>query len=144
MYDLLFILKLSLVFLYAWFTTFIWHEFGHGLDNYRQAGKFGKIGVSIRHLTMWHEPEGYIGSMPTYFLMGGLFSGLLHIGIGLICNDTIFKFAFLTAGFVNLAYSFFEWHFLPKWGNDRRYKIGRYAVYLSIVVIALIIWWVIR
>jgi len=137
-------LKYFVVFLYVWFTTFIWHEFGHGLDNHRQTGMFGKIGVSLRHLTMWHETDGYIADMSMYFLMGGLFSGLLHIGIGLICADTIFRFGFFTTGLVNLVYGFFEWHFLPKWGNNTKYKIGRYAIYVSLVTVMVIVWvWVI-
>jgi len=139
MYDILFVLKLALVFVYAWFTSFLWHELGH---------------IKCEHLSDTGDIQVFDLSMQAYrnnatndawfYYAGGILSGLLHIIIGLLCTDLVFKFGFLTVGFVNLAYGFFEGHFLPKWGDTRRYKIGRYAVYLSIVVIALIIWWVIR
>ena len=133
-----------LIFLCLWIISFLLHEFSHGLECNRQTGQFGRIGVSIKYLTMWHEPQGNIQNYSLYFLAGGLYSGLCFLLFSLLIYPyVLFTLVYMLwiVGVTNIVYSVYEYKYLPVWGNNRQYTVGRYTVYLSVITVMVIVYW---
>ena len=135
------------IFLFTWITIFYIHEWGHRLANIWINGKKGKIIIDWRHLSMHHDFEGeYIDELiPYYYLSGGLFSGILSLLAACALYpyiSPVICWILVTVGLTNLVYAPYEMVFLPKWGNNKKYTIYRYSLYISIVTFMLILWMV--
>lgn len=122
------------LFLYCWFTSFLWHELWHIKG--KSLLHTGNIQVFKGSMAAYRDNIDVDG---WFYLSGGLLSGLLHITLGLLIKDTILQFCLLNVGFINLCYGFFEYWFLPKWGDNWKYKIGRYTIYIGVIIVMIII-----
>ena len=122
-----------LIFLFLWITGFLWHELWHIIGTGRLDGSIYIHGLSM-------------SASPANLLSGGLGSGLMFLLLSwLVYPYVLFTLVYMMwiVGITNIIYSVFEYRFLPYWGNDRRYKLGRYGIYVSVIVVMIILYWVV-
>jgi hypothetical protein len=120
----------GLLFLFVWATSFLMHEFCHILGSGTLHGT-----ITINGLSM--------NSTPANLLSGGIGAGIVFSLAGAfiwIVATHALGYLFVICGAVNLCYGPFEACFLPRWGNDRRYKAGRYGIYIVTTIIMLLFW----
>jgi hypothetical protein len=74
---------------------------------------------------------------------GGLYSGVIFIFIGIILGIVTLPFGwiFIMVGLTNFVYGIFEGKYLPKWGNNNKFKVGRYSIYIFMTLIMSLIGW---
>lgn len=134
------LLELLFMFPFIWICSFLFHELFHIKAN--SLGDTGSIQVYKYGFTCYRDNRT---NTDWFYLSGGLISGTLFIVLSFLVSDKVWFIGFFTAGMVNLVYSPFEMVFLPRWGaGDRRYKIGRYSLYLITIVVCLVclLWWI--
>ena len=138
LYDFL---RLIPVFLFTWIISFLAHEFFHIKARLIQGyNDTGNIQVYKYSMSAYRDN---VTNDSWFFLAGGLLSGVLFIFMGFFCSDKVWMVSFFTAGAVNICYGFFEMFFLPRWGDSRKYRIGRYSIYITVSLILLVclLWW---
>ncbi len=117
------------VFFMCWISIFFFHEVCHSFEAYRQSGLWGKI--HIKPFTMYTSAHR-LTNRPLFLIAGGLYSGLLSIGIGCLIEQPILQFSLLSIGLTNVVYSFFEMRYitvLDSW----EYMKGRYGLYFVVM-----------
>ncbi len=122
-----------LIFLFLWITGFLWHELWHIMGSGTLYGQINIHGLSM-------------SASPANLLAGGLGSGLTFLLFALLIYPyTLLSLVYMVVivGVVNIVYSFFENKYLPRWGNDRRYTLGRYGIYVGVVTVMVVIYWVV-
>lgn len=130
--------RLILTSLLLWVSSFLIHELCHVLEGFRQGSKMGKIYIERYSFfpTLYATSDG-IKNGKLFFLSGGLYSGLILLGISIFfawsLDDIVLFYPLLLFGFMNLAYSPFECLFISSL-DKLSYKIGRYFIYLLVFV----------
>ena len=137
------LLQLLVLFPFVWIASFLFHEFFH-VKARIIFGKndTGEIQVFRYGFSAYRE---YVTNDSWFFLAGGLLSGTLFILIGLVLwPNVVIRTCLFTTGAVNIVYGFFEMRFLPLWGNNQCYTIGRYSLYCitTIVCMVCLLWWI--
>jgi hypothetical protein len=121
-----------LLFLFVWVNSFLFHELCHILGTGRLHGTITVDGLSM-------------SASPAALWAGGILSGFVFSvagGLMWLSGSHVIGYLFIICGVVNLVYGVFETMFLPSWGNNQDYKIGRYTVYIGVTAIMLFIWMV--
>ena len=132
LYDFLRLLPL---YVFCFIGSFLFHELGHiKCSSLKDTGniqvfRYGFAASRDNKSNDWW-----------FFLAGGLLAGVLYITIGLLCwYDSVVQLCLFTAGIVNICYGPFEMYYLPRWGSgDKRYKYGRYSIYIIVTIVCLI------
>jgi len=117
------------VFLLCWISIFFFHEVCHLFEAYRQSGLWGKI--HIKPFTMYTSAP-MLTSPKLFYLSGGLYSGLLSIGIGCLVKQPILQFSLLSIGLTNVIYSVFEMRYITVLDSWEYFK-GRYGLYFVVM-----------
>jgi hypothetical protein len=122
------IIQNILIFIFIFYTSFKLHETLH----IKGQGFFntGKIFVG----KWWGETVGAdkVKNVEWFKLSGGVLTSLVMF-ILCFCSIGFWQWSFLTLGFVQLAYGIYEGFYGVKY---------RYAIYISMTVVMLIIWMV--
>jgi len=126
------VLVYGLLFLFVWVCSFLFHELFHIIG----AGKLHGT-ITVDGLSM--------SASPANIATGGFFSGAIFMGTGTLIwflESHAIGYLFIVCGVVNLVYGVFESMFLPAWGNNQDYKLGRYSIYIGVTSIMLFVWMV--
>lgn len=131
MYDLQFILK----FAFVWVTIFFLHEVMHVLEGLRQRAQSCYIMVTRSTLGL---PSMHAFALPMkdeekFYIMGGFGAGLISMAMCFLTTDPQMRLAFLILADINLFYSAFEYFCIEKL-SAKQYDIGRYTLYLIIII----------
>jgi len=73
-----------------------------------------------------------------YLLAGGVYTSIICF-ILVFLFDGFVSWTFLTLGFVQLAYGFFEYKYIDVMSTNK-YTIGRYLIYVIIVFVMMLIY----
>lgn len=122
----------GLLFLFVWVSSFLVHELCHILGTGHLHGTITVDGLSM-------------SATPACLWAGGILSGLVFTVAGSLIWLLGFPPVgelFIICGVVNLCYGPYEAIFLPQWGNNQEYKIGRYSIYIGVTAIMLFLWMV--
>jgi len=125
---LLFISNVA-VFLLVWFSVFFLHEVCHLFEAYRQGATKGRI--HFKWFSMYTTASG-IRDRPLFLLAGGLYSGVISMGLGCLMRDPILQFSLISVGLTNVVYSFYECLFLGKHDGWEYFKC-RYGIYFLVI-----------
>ena len=131
-----------LVFLFIWFSMFLWHELMHCLEAYRQGSQDVYIIPDFPGFSMSMVYNGLIYDKSLISLAGGVYTSVLCFPLALL-SDGVWQFSFLTLGWVQLFYGVFEYRYLHVL-SSRRYRWGRYVLYVFMVLANLLFWWWIK
>ena len=115
---------LIFISIYAFFTSFLWHELFHIKSN----GIFRTGKIFVNQTSMTFTVDGKY-NLKWCLLSGGLLSGILFLAVGLIFLYNCIKILyipFLSCAFLQLCYGFFEMIYGPKY---------RYLLYASVIVV---------
>jgi hypothetical protein len=131
MYDIQFALK----FVFIWFVIFFIHEVMHVLEGLRQKAQSGYIMITKSSLGL---PSMHAFAMPIsdykrFYVMGGFGAGLVSMAMCFLTYDLQFRLAFLILANINLSYCVYEWACINRL-KSKTYDIGRYALYLAIII----------
>ena len=130
--ELIILFIYSFLFLFVWVCSFLMHELMHIIGTGKLKGRIDIFGFSM-------------SAYPAVLWAGGILSGLIFsIAGGLIWSlgSSAVGYLFLICGVVNLVYGIFEAMFLPSWGNNQDYKLGRYSIYIGVTACMLLFWMV--
>lgn len=120
------------LFLFVWVSSFLWHELMHIVGTNHLHGTITVNGFSMN-------------VTPSNHYAGGLLSGLVfNVTGGLIwfLGSHAIGYLFIICGVVNTVYGYFEGLFLPRWGNNQEYKLGRYSIYIGVTSVMVLLWMV--
>jgi len=115
--------------LYYWLGSFLYHEFMH----IRSQG-IGAEGTIWVHKFSMTCAAKYVKWPYLYSLAGGLYSGIIHVIVGLLAvyyHAWGFYVPTITFGVVNIAYGI--------WEAERGAK-GRYYIYVATLIIMIVFW----
>ena len=118
------------LFLFIFVSSLFWHELCHIIGTGRLWGTIDVTGFSMQ-------------ASPANLWVGGLGAGLVFsIAGGLIwaIGTHALGYLFIICGAVNLCYFPFEALFLPQWGNNWEYKLGRYTIYVGVTCTMVLLW----
>lgn len=118
-----------LLFAFFWVLVFLFHELMHIIGTLTLHGTITVDGLSMN-------------ASPANLLAGGILAGIIFNIAGAIIwflESPAIGYMLIICGMVNIAYAPFEYVFLPKWGNTRKYKL-RYGIYIGVTLIMLLIW----
>jgi len=130
MIDIIDIARLTLIFIFSFFSSFLWHELCHGLEAIRQGSS--KANIIVKPWTMMTGGD-HITNSKLFFLAGGLYSGIIFILAGLLTIDPYFRFSFLTVGLMNVFYSYYEMEYITK-HSPSIYRAIRYSIYFLTIL----------
>ena len=142
----MFLLDYSLFWLLPvfWVLVFLLHEFCHILSG--GLGVFGTIYVDLRRVL----PRMYAVSDRSrgwwFYLSGGFLSGLVFLFLAVYSHFVCargFEQCFSVLGVLNFVYGFYEMLFLPRWGVGMRYDVGRFGLYVVVLVVMLLFWMIV-
>ena len=130
-----------LIFLLLWFSfAGLWHETMHLLECKRQ-GHTGRMWVSFDPLPSLHYSCSGGTNPDLRRLVGGLYTSLLCFASTTLFDELFLKWTFLTIGYTQIAYGYFEMKYIMTLSN-KKYWIGRYAIYLSIIITMMCIYYI--
>jgi len=120
----------GLLFLFIWVSSFLIHELCHILGTSHLSGTITVDGFSMN-------------ASPANLWAGGILSGLIFSVAGVLIwtvASHALGYLFVICGAVNLIYGPFEAVFLPQWGNNAEYKLGRYNIYIGVTALMVFLW----
>jgi hypothetical protein len=123
----------GLLFLFVWVSSFLYHELMHIVGTGRLHGTITVDGLSM-------------SATPANLWAGGILSGFVFTTAGVliwVVATPALGYLFIVSGVVNLVYGVFETMFLPSWGNNQDYRLGRYSIYIGVTASMLFLWMVI-
>lgn len=122
----------GLLFLFIWVCSFLVHELMHIIGTGHLKGTITVDGLSM-------------SASPACLWAGGILSGIIFSVAGAfiwLLESHAIGYLFIVCGVVNMVYGVFESMFLPAWGNNQDYKLGRYSIYLGVTALMLFVWMV--
>lgn len=122
----------GLLFLFIWVCSFLFHELMHIFGTGHLDGMINVDGLSM-------------DASPANLWAGGLLSGVVFSLAGVFIwflGSHGVGYLFVICGVVNMVYGCFEGLFLPQWGNNQEYKLGRYSIYIGVTGMMLLFWMV--
>lgn len=127
----------ALFFVFAWISIFLWHELMHIKSQGLDATGTIHVGIASMEVT-----SNVIRNSMINFA-GGLYSGFIFTFIGVVLGLVTppFGWVFIMVGFTNFVYGIFEGRYLPRWGNNNKFKVGRYSIYIFMTLIMSLLGW---
>lgn len=130
-----------LIYLSVWVLSFLFHELMHCWEAHKQGATNTHINVLISKLSMTTNWSGKIQDYYRIKIAGGLYTSFLMMLLSTLSwfyGGRLFTISFMSIGFVQLVYSFYEMNYLHEIPR-KKYDLGRYALYLITVSISLFV-----
>ena len=133
------ILSAPIFYMLSW----VWHEFCHCLEYFRQGSTECKIDV---YKSTMRVTGNYDDNHTAVAYAGGIYSGITFLGLGLFAMytptlwDTWLEYFGITLGAMQIFYGIFEGNFLEKWYGNWKYNL-RYLIYIGTILGGTILYW---
>jgi len=126
----------TVIFLFLFVTSFIWHELFHSFEVYHQNHSSAySVYYDFKKLSMY-TTYSYVKDVDLMRLAGGVYTGLLFFVITLLpISTSIYQFSFLCIGWVQLIYGYAEYYYHGNLGQR-----DRWVLYGVTILANLLIW----
>jgi hypothetical protein len=126
MYDIL-------ILAFVFFTSFLWHEFCHCIEVYRQGYCDYSVYYNFAKLSTYTK-YGYIRNLDKMHLAGGVYCSIPLFLLSVI-SVGIWQFSFMCMGWVQLVYGYAEYHY-----NGNIMQRDRLVLYSVVILANLLVW----
>jgi len=132
------LLTYILIFLFVWFTSFLWHELMHCFEAWRQGSTAQYIRPKFNQLHMYMYYDGQVYNKNLISFAGGVYTSPVMFLL-MLMSTGVWQFAWFTLGWVQLAYGIFEGFYSHKMPSDV-YRVARYWLYFWVVLGCIVFW----
>lgn len=128
-----------LVFLFAWISSFLWHELGH----IKSQGILKDGVIYVDRFGLRASCNSY-SSISWFYYGGGILSGLVFLLLSfcLVRYTLPIGYIFGMVGITNLVYGIFEGLYIQTM-HSKTYILCRYSIYVTCITVMVIIYQVI-
>jgi len=140
------LLPLTFIFIYSWFTIFLFHELCHIIEGFRHGADDAEIYIDkywiFPTMRCWSNHNGHDDAVA---FAGGIYSGIISLIIGIYAAltptmwDFPFEFSFIVIGSINIVYGIYEGTFLNKLDYDE-YMRYHYMIYIVMFIIMVMVY----